>query len=422
MTLRAELAIIGGGPAGLAAAITAARRGVAVALVDMADMPGGATALHPHHYPGTQYPGTDIGPRLWAAAIAAGVTLLPRTAAWGLFEDDTLALATDYGTATERMETLHADAVLLATGAIDRYPPFAGDTIPGVMTATTALTAIVRWGVRPGTAALVVGAGAEAIAVADALRGAGMTVATIPTGDGLRAEAGPDGALVAAHRQGESFSVDALVLAVAREPSCALAQMRDCPLTYDIAGGGYVPMHDATMHTAIWLLSVAGDAAGVRDAGTAMAQGQTAAHAIADRLGKPVVAVSLPLTIPPGVFRPMFPTTLANTTDPAANRAWLDDDTLIACRCEGVTVAEVRAAIRAGAHTPGDVKRRTRVGNGTCQGRWCGDNIAQLVSTATGQPMVALTPMNARAPVVPVSLGALADAAALTAIISNGDL
>lgn len=231
-----------------------------------------------------------------------------------------------------------------------------------------------------------------------------MTATTVPTCNGVRAQAGSDGALVAASWQGETFPVDTLVLATAREPAGMLAQMRGCPLVYDAAGGGYVPVRDATLQTPIPLLYVAGDAGGVGNAGAAMAQGRLAGHTIADRLGMPAATVPLPLSIPPGAFGPTPRT-------PDAGTIWMDDDTLVACRCEEVTVAAVRAAIHAGARTPGDVKRRTRVGNGPCQGRWCGHNVAQLVAALTSQPLTTLAPMTARPPVVPVSLGALADAA-----------
>jgi bacterioferritin-associated ferredoxin len=84
-------------------------------------------------------------------------------------------------------------------------------------------------------------------------------------------------------------------------------------------------------------------------------------------------------------------------------------DPMIVCRCEDVTDDEIVAALGEGARTLNDVKRRTRVGMGMCQGRWCSHAVATLVAKQTGQPLAALAPMTARPPVQPVVLGVLAD-------------
>jgi NAD(P)H-nitrite reductase large subunit len=87
----------------------------------------------------------------------------------------------------------------------------------------------------------------------------------------------------------------------------------------------------------------------------------------------------------------------------------MENESMIICRCEEVTDAELVGAIGEGARTLNDVKRRTRAGMGMCQGRWCSHAIAALVAEETGQPLAALAPMTARPPVQPVALGVLAD-------------
>lgn len=82
---------------------------------------------------------------------------------------------------------------------------------------------------------------------------------------------------------------------------------------------------------------------------------------------------------------------------------------LIICRCEEVTDGAVAVAVGEGARTLNDVKRRTRVGMGMCQGRWCSHAVAALIAEQTGQPRAALAPMTARPPVQPIRLGVLAD-------------
>ncbi len=312
MTMQTELAIVGGGPAGLAAAIEAARRGVQVTLVDLGAQPGGALVLQTHAYDGTGLYGFAIGTLLCRAAEAAGATILPRTLAWGLFEDHTLGLAINHNTAAERSDVLHADTVLIATGAADRFTPFPGVTLAGVVTATAALTMLHRWRVRPGTHALIVGDDPITAWVEQAAREAGMHPTRAASSAGLHARAGPDNTLATVERRDAravvewAMAQDTLILAEGMQPANELARMVDCAMVWSAPLGGHVPRHDAGMETSVPGIAVAGDAAGVGDAGSAILQGRVAAAAIADRLGKKKRAFGpLPVTLTPGAFRPI---------------------------------------------------------------------------------------------------------------------
>jgi thioredoxin reductase len=310
MNMQAELAIVGGGPAGLAAGIEAARRGVQVTLIDLRDQPGGALALQTHRYDGLA--GMAIGALLWRTAEAAGVTLLPRTLAWGLFEDRTLGLAIEHGTGRERSAILEAERVLIATGAVDRPPVFPGATLPGVMTATAAMISLHRWRVRPGHSALVVGDDALTEPIARYARDAGMSVVRTLAVDGLHALAGPDGTLARVEWRGadgapqEVFEVDVIVLATGMQPANELARMVDCAMAWSETLGGHVPLRDASMRTRVPGVSVVGDAAGIGDAGSAILQGRIAAAAIADALEKKKRPFGpFPVTLTAGAFRPV---------------------------------------------------------------------------------------------------------------------
>jgi NAD(P)H-nitrite reductase large subunit len=78
------------------------------------------------------------------------------------------------------------------------------------------------------------------------------------------------------------------------------------------------------------------------------------------------------------------------------------------CRCEEVSVEDVRDAIEQGAVTLNDVKRRTRAGMGACQGIYCVRTIAIMIAAMTGAPASTLEPMTARPPARMISLGNLA--------------
>jgi bacterioferritin-associated ferredoxin len=79
------------------------------------------------------------------------------------------------------------------------------------------------------------------------------------------------------------------------------------------------------------------------------------------------------------------------------------------CRCEEIAEQEVRQAIADGARTLNDVKRRTRVGMGPCQGIFCVRPLADLLREAAGMPEDAIVPMTARPPVRLLPLGLLAE-------------
>jgi bacterioferritin-associated ferredoxin len=88
------------------------------------------------------------------------------------------------------------------------------------------------------------------------------------------------------------------------------------------------------------------------------------------------------------------------------------DDTLI-CRCEEITLGEVKAAVAAGARTIGEVKMVTRVGMGNCQGRMCEHSVVNAIIQALSQEKA--TPetvgmFSIRPPLQPLPVGFLAEA------------
>lgn len=83
------------------------------------------------------------------------------------------------------------------------------------------------------------------------------------------------------------------------------------------------------------------------------------------------------------------------------------DDDVVLCRCESVDRATVQAAIEAGAQTLNDVKRRTRLGMGICQGVFCLTLATDLLSASLAQDGASVPPMTSRPPVRQIALGDL---------------
>ncbi len=89
------------------------------------------------------------------------------------------------------------------------------------------------------------------------------------------------------------------------------------------------------------------------------------------------------------------------------NELTLTDDVVV-CRCEEVTLGEIRQAIREGARDVNGVKRRTRAGMGLCQGRSCEKMVQQILKQELGEAPEEILYSTARPPVKPISFSALA--------------
>lgn len=81
-------------------------------------------------------------------------------------------------------------------------------------------------------------------------------------------------------------------------------------------------------------------------------------------------------------------------------------DNTIVCRCEDISLAEIRELIARGITSIDEIKRLTRAGMGPCQGRGCRQIIAQEIARATGRSMDEISMPKFRPLVVPVKLGA----------------
>lgn len=190
-----DVAVIGAGPAGLAAAVAAADAGLSVAVLDLGERIGGQYYRHaadqhaavqggPYHHGWERF--VELRGRFWTHVAAGRITHQPRTAIWSVEPHPPRAAVpaavTVHALEGERERlprTVRARAVVIATGAHDRHVPFPGWTLPGVMAGGGAQALLKGSGVAAGKRAVVAGTGPFLLPVADGLLAAGVEVAEV---------------------------------------------------------------------------------------------------------------------------------------------------------------------------------------------------------------------------------------------------
>lgn len=456
--------VVGGGPAGLSAALAAADAGASVVLVDGGARLGGQyyrqlpVELHAER-PGALHHEWRAGARL-----LEGVAAHPRIVvhggarAWRIERDADGGVAALL-TGPDAPPLLGARAVVLAPGAHDRPLPFPGWDLPGVMTAGAAQALVKGSQVLPGRRVLLAGtgpfllavasllarSGSEVVEVLEARRGAARAWLRRPAaiavaaaagklaegaqylatlrraGVALRsgwgvveARAGADGAvseaIVARLDAGwrevpgtrRTLAVDALCTGYGFVPALELALELGCAAVPDAADGTPVIAVDAEGRSSVPSVFVAGEATGVGGAALARVEGRLAGAAAAGGSGPRRLRARRAAL---GAFAHALRATYAM---PDGWAAAVPDETVV-CRCEEVTAGVVRAAVRELGATEGrSAKLLCRAGMGLCQGRMCAANVEALVGAELGAAVSDPTGLLARPLAEPVTLGELA--------------
>ena len=462
-----DILIVGGGPAGLAAAAEAASAGLSVCLVDERPSLGGQIFKQPG--PGFRVTDPTLvgreyirGRELIAAAERAGARLLVRTSALAI-RGTTLVLVED----GERARSVEARRVLIAPGAHDRPVAFPGWTLPGVITAGGAQTLVKTQRVLPGERIVFAGSGPLALAFPAQLRGYGANIELVleagpapRPSDLLRLVGAARGntallrdavayrirlirervpfryrrIVVRAEGDGrveeivhaavdldwrplpeteERAPADTLCVGYGFFPSVELLRLAGCEFRYDEDLGGPVTILDEWLRTTVPGISAAGDGTGVAGSYVAIDEGRLAALGLAVDLGAltPEAAATRAEPLRSRLRRKeAFRRALRRMHAVGPGIYELTTPETVVCRCEEVTLATLDAAIDA-TEDVNVVKSLTRAGMGLCQGRNCQRQIvATLASRHDGQSISSLPVATARPPVRPVPIGAVADA------------
>lgn len=451
---RADLVILGAGPAGMAAAAQAAGLGLSVMVLDEQPRPGGQI------WRDVGRAGASRGALLGAdytkgATHVQGldhpsITHVAGASVWQVEPDGTVAFSRN-GAA----EVVQGRRLLLANGALERPMPLPGWTLPGVMTAGAAQILLKASGIVPERAVLV-GAGPLIYLVAaqmvraglpplalietqtgrDALRAALhlprtlMGAAYLVKGLGLLRELrragvprftgatgiaidGTDRATAVtftAGGQARRIACDTLLLHHGVVPNTQASRSLNLPHCWDAPQRSFRPRTDHWGRSALPAVFLAGDGAGIAGAGAALLTGQIAALAIAQDLGAITEGdrdlAARPLRLRLGLERAARPF-LDRAYPPFAQALAPADDTII-CRCEEVTAGTIRRTADLGSLGPNQTKAFCRAGMGPCQGRYCGLTVTEILSACHARPPELTGAYRIRAPLKPVTLGELA--------------
>ncbi|TNC06388.1 FAD-dependent oxidoreductase [Methylobacterium terricola] len=447
-----DVVVIGAGPAGLAAASTAAKAGLTVLLLDENAGPGGQVwrAI-------TSTPLADrrqLGPDFWSgedlvrSLRESNAEVIHRATVWSL--DQALEIGVSVGGGSAFVS---ARRVILATGALERPFPIPGWTLPGVMTAGAAQTLLKSSGLVPDEPTVIAGQGPLlwllsaqilrlggridrildtterrniAVALPHALAFAtspyfrkGLALmrevrAKVKVVSGVTAlDARGEGRLQSVtYRVGareETLPASLLLLHQGVVPNVNLAMAAGVAHAWDDVQLAWLPVLGEDGATSVEGIAVAGDGAGIGGAEAAALRGRLAALAAVAALAPAALTTLEPVA-----------SVRAELVRAERGRPFLDllfrpakafripaDDTIV-CRCEEITARDIRESVAMGATGPNQLKAYRRTGMGPCQGRLCGLTVTELMAEARGKTPQEIGYYRLRAPVKPIALAELA--------------
>ncbi len=406
---RADVLVIGGGLAGLSAAVAAAEAGADTLLVASAATLGGALAWR----------GDALVAELIERAKRSGVRRLTRTLAFGIYDHNLVCAremlpmagrpGSERGVLRERLWKIRAGAVIAAAGAFERPMIFPNNDRPGVMLAGAADKYAHAFGVACGQRAVIAANSDSAYQVADSLRAAGVNVIAL-----VDRRPQPDIGAATVHARtfvnagiakvGGARAVRNCTV-IATDSDGARPQRLDCDLI--LSAGGHAPavhLHSQAGGKLRWVEESAmfvpdGAAPGLWSAGACagiFARDAVVAHAaqLATALvtGRPVPAAPVG-----GAGRSLAATHMAG----ASGKQFVDLQ-------NDVAVGDIGLAAQENYRSVEHLKRYTTTGMGTDQGKTSNVNALVLMGEFTGREPAAVGTTKFRPPFAPVTLGLLA--------------
>lgn len=437
--------IVGAGPAGISAARTLLDHGIKPCLVDESLRGGGQIyRRQPANFrrSAKQLYGFEASKaeavHRTVDELAPLIDYRPETLVWNAEDGRLDMLNNSHATSIEYAQ------IIVATGATDRILPVPGWTLPGVYSLGAAQIALKYQGCAIGERVAFCGsgpllylvayqyakAGAKVVAVLDsapfsaqcralpALLGQPATLAKgvyyrgwltahgIPVHQGATLTHIDGEQRVSGIRWGDhTLECDAVAFAHALRSETQLADLLGCQFTWNVLNRAWLPQRDNAGRSSVEGVYLAGDGAGIMGADAAQMAGERAALAVLEDSGiaidhrRPAVLEQQLAGIQR--FRQGLETAFPFPEQWAAQAP----DALILCRCEEVSVGDVRAVVDEGHWEINRVKAHCRVGMGRCQGRMCGLAAAEIVAERSGRAIEQVGRLRGQAPIKPLPFG-----------------
>jgi thioredoxin reductase/bacterioferritin-associated ferredoxin len=452
-----DLIIIGAGPAGMAAAIEAAKLGVSAIVLGDQWSPGGQIYRAIERMPSEKLEvlGEDYahGRQLVQRFREADVDYLSGAEVWQVEPDLIVSFLFQ-----EKARQIKSKRILIATGARERPFPIPGWTLPGVMAATAVDVLLKSHGLVPSGRIALAGSGPLIFLTAARLIEFDVTLqavldttprfnyfAALPALPkallgyeylikGLRMQQRIRRSRIPIYRnvknieaRGSSsvesvrfkskgtpreLKVDILLLHNGVVPDTQITQLLECEHIWNDRQRYWQPLVDNWGNTSEKGIAVAGDAAGIAGAKAAEASGHLAALEAAYRL-KVIPRQERDLRSAPfkkkwqreKAVRPF----LERLFRPQPALLVPRDDQTVVCRCEEVTAGEIRKALALGALGPNQLKSLTRSGMGPCQARMCGLTVSEIIAEYRNEDISKVGYPRIRPPIKPLTIDQLAD-------------
>jgi len=446
-----DLVVIGAGPAGMAAALAAQRRGLDVLLLDEQPQVGGQiyrsitqTDAQRERILGADY---VYGKSLADQVRASGLTHWAGASVWQIDPDKTVHVLRN-----DRTTRIETKSLVIATGAMERPFPVPGWTLPGVMTAGAGQILLKNAAVVPQVPVVLAGCGPLLYLLAAQYLRAGVEIRAV-----LDTSAGTDWRLAIRHASsllagwgyvrkglgllreiksaGIPFFKDVGGLRIEGEDavrqvrftSAGHSQQIDCELVllhqgvvpntqvswslraehhWDDEQLCWLPVLDSWGQTSLPGIYIAGDGAGIGGALVAEMQGALAGIGVANSLGfgtsedgaQQRAQIAQHLRIRPFLNQQYRP----------KDEFRIPADEVVVCRCEEVTAGAIREQVQLGCVGPNQTKSFSRCGMGPCQGRQCGLTVTEIIAKEANLPPQEVGYYRIRPPLKSLSLAQLA--------------
>ena len=451
-----DLAVIGAGPAGMAAAIEASRNNMKVLVLDDQPAAGGQVyrQIDRNYHKNEElfFLGEDywLGKKLVEDFKHSSAEFFPESRVWQIAQDKQV-----FFSRKGRAYQVKANFILISTGAAERPMPIPGWTLPGVMSVGGAQT-LLKSDNSGADGAVFAGSGPLFYLTIWQYLNAGFKVgAVIDTAPGRLSWSHYLWALPALlqlnlllkglrwrshiRKNTKYFSEVRSVSILGQSAVEGVSFMDKCGekkklyASHVFLHQGVVPNVNLTMATGLkhyWCprqlcwhpetniygesslegIFVAGDGSGIAGASAAILAGKTAAKHIFQYSRRPSIFITLlskfkrykHVAARPfldNLFRP-----------PKEWRVPLEDETIV-CRCEALKKADISYAISLGVTGPNQLKSFCRAGMGRCQGRMCGLTIQKMIADNNNLPEKDIGYFRLRPPIRPLTVGELASLA-----------